>query len=248
MSAPVLAIEGLCKRFGGLVVADSIALGVEAGTCHAVIGPNGAGKTTLVNQISGLLAPDSGTIRFAGRDVTALGAAARARLGLARTFQISSVIGGFTAAENIALALRARSGSALSPARDAADIAARTRRLLAEVGLEGMGSSLTAALSHGERRALELAVALALDPQLLVLDEPLAGMGREESRAMIDLLTGLKARTAMLLIEHDMDAVFRLADRVSVLVSGTVIASGPPEAIRTDAAVKAAYLGQEEAS
>jgi len=217
MVEAVLRLENLRKRFGGLVVTDNVTLDVLAGELHAVIGPNGAGKTTLINQISGLLACDAGRISFGGHDITHLPAHARAGLGLARSFQVSSVLPGFSALENVALAVQAHTGSSFR--------------------------FLRASLSHGERRALELAMALATGPKLLLLDEPMAGAGRDESARLLRLLRALKGRFPMVLIEHDMDTVFALADRISVLVYGRVLASGPPAQIRADARVLAAYLG-----
>ena len=213
-----------------------------------MIGPNGAGKTTLINQISGLLEPNSGKIVFNGQDVTALAPNKRAELGLARTFQITSVLPGFSVKENVALAVQARSGTsykfvgraALEPALNDAAMAALT-----EVSLDGRADMQAAHLSHGEKRALELAIALAMQPKLLLLDEPMAGTGREESERLIGVLQRLKGRFAMLLVEHDMNAVFALADRISVLTYGRILASGAPAAVRADPAVMTAYLGEE---
>ncbi len=232
MAEALLAIAGLRKRFGGLAVADGIALEVGAHDLHAVIGPNGAGKTTLVNLVAGVLAPDAGTIRFDGHDITGLSVPRRARLGLARSFQITAVIPSFTVRGNVALAAQRHGGSGVEEA-------------LAQTDLADRAAVRAGALSHGEKRQLELAMALAMRPRLLLLDEPLAGAGPQESARIVGLLHSLKRRHAMLLIEHDMDAVFALADRVSVLVQGRVIASGTPEAIRADAAVRAAYLGDD---
>ncbi|MFP4125612.1 MAG: ABC transporter ATP-binding protein [Alphaproteobacteria bacterium] len=247
MAEPILAGDGLEKRFGALAVSDGVSFEVRAGECHALIGPNGAGKTTLVHQLSGFVRPDRGRIRLAGADVTRLPAHARARRGLARTFQISSIIPGFTTLENVALAAQARAGTSFRFWGRAAGETAlndRARAALAEVGLEHRALVPAGALAHGEKRALELAIALALAPEVLVLDEPMAGVGVEEGARLVDLLQRLKARLAMLLIEHDMAAVFRLADRVSVLVDGRVIASGTPAEVRLDPAVRAAYLGE----
>ena len=248
MADPVLAIDRLSKHFGGLCVTDAVSLTVEPGEVHAVIGPNGAGKTTLVAQIAGALAPDSGTIRFGGRDITRLGVVARARLGLARVFQISSVIGAFSARDNLLLALDA-DRSAFSFARPGADRASRDHAdaLLADVGLAGRGDVAAGAFSHGERRALELAMALGREPKLLLLDEPMAGTGRDETARLTELLAGLKGRVPMLLVEHDMGTVFALADRITVLVGGAVVASGAPAAIRADPLVRRAYLGEDAA-
>ncbi|MFZ4407045.1 MAG: ABC transporter ATP-binding protein [Paracraurococcus sp.] len=251
MAEPILRLDGLRKRFGGLAVTDGVSLDVLPGEIHAVIGPNGAGKTTLIHQISGTLRPDAGRVVFAGRDVTALPLARRARLGLARSFQITSVLPGFTALENAALAVQARSGSSFRFLRPAASEAALNRAAqaaLEQTGLADRAAVPAAALSHGERRQLELAIALALQPRLLLLDEPLAGTGPEEADRLVALLRGLGRRYAILLVEHDMQAVFALADRISVLVQGRVIATGTPAAIRADAAVRAAYLGEDEAA
>jgi branched-chain amino acid transport system ATP-binding protein len=245
---PVLRLEGLRKSFGALVVTDDLSLEVGAGELHAVIGPNGAGKTTLINQISGLLKPDAGRILFAGRDVTALPAHARAAAGLARSFQVTSILPGFTALENVALAVQARSGSSLRVFGRAAQEDALNRPALAalgEVGLAPRAHVPAGHLSHGEKRALELAIALAMAPKLLLLDEPMAGSGREESNRLVGLLRELKGRFPMVLVEHDMTAVFALADRISVLIYGRVLATGTPDAVRADPKVAAAYLGEE---
>ncbi|MGP1395765.1 MAG: ABC transporter ATP-binding protein [Inquilinaceae bacterium] len=250
MTEPILALERLCKRFGALTVTDDLSLDLRPGECHALIGPNGAGKTTLIHQISGLLRSDSGRILFDGRDVTALAMPQRARRGLARSFQITSVVPGFSALENVALAVQARSGSSFR----FFGVAAREERLngparqaLAMVGLDNRADVPAALLSHGEKRSLELAIALAMKPKALLLDEPMAGMGRDESAALIDTLATLKTEVPLLLVEHDMAAVFALADRVSVLVYGRIIASGLPDAVRADPEVRAAYLGDEAA-
>jgi branched-chain amino acid transport system ATP-binding protein len=248
MSAPVLRLDGLHKRFGALVVADDVTLEVAAGELHAVIGPNGAGKTTLINQISGLLAPDAGRILFDGRDVTALPMHARAALGLARSFQITSILPEFSALENVALAVQARTGSSFrffGRADAEAALNASAEAALAEVGLAARAGVRAGHLSHGEKRALELAIALAMEPKLLLLDEPMAGTGREEAERLVALLARLKGRFPMVLVEHDMTAVFALADRISVLIYGRILASGAPDAVRADPAVVAAYLGDE---
>jgi branched-chain amino acid transport system ATP-binding protein len=245
---PVLRLEGLRKSFGALVVTDDLSLEVGAGELHAVIGPNGAGKTTLINQISGLLKPDAGRILFAGHDVTALPAHARAAAGLARSFQVTSILPGFTALENVALAVQARAGSSLRVFGRAAEEDALNRPALAalgEVGLANRAHVPAGHLSHGEKRALELAIALAMAPKLLLLDEPMAGSGREESNRLVGLLRELKGRFPMVLVEHDMTAVFALADRISVLIYGRVLATGTPDAVRADPKVAAAYLGEE---
>ena len=245
---PVLRLDGLRKNFGGLTVTDGVTFEVAGGELHAVIGPNGAGKTTLINQISGLLAPDAGRIVFCGRDITALPMSARAALGLARSFQITSILPAFSALENVALAVQARSGSSFrffgradaEPALNDGAMAA-----LAEVGLGGRADVPAGHLSHGEKRALELAIALAMEPKLLLLDEPMAGAGREETERLVAVLARLKGRFPMVLVEHDMTAVFALADRISVLIYGRILASGAPDAVRADPAVITAYLGDE---
>lgn len=247
VTEPLLQAEALVKRFGGLLATDNVAIDVKAGEIHALIGPNGAGKTTLVGQLTGNLRPDSGTIRFAGHDVTRLPIHARVQLGLARSFQITSVLREFTALDNAALAVQAHDGHSF---RFLADMR-HDRRLrdlalsnLETVGLGPRAHTLASALSHGEQRQLEIAMALAGEPKLLLLDEPMAGMGVEESQRLVALLRGLKERCGMLLIEHDMDAVFALADRVTVLVYGRAIASGTPDEIRSNAEVRQAYLGE----
>ena len=250
MVEPLLSTQGLVKRFGGLVATDNVSIEVRPGEIHALIGPNGAGKTTLVGQLTGTLAPDSGTLHFTGRDVTRLPTHARVRLGLARSFQITSVLREFTALDNVALAVQAHQGHSfrfLADARTDERLRAPAREGLDAVGLGRRADALASALSHGEQRQLEIAMALAGDPKLLLLDEPMAGMGVEESLRMIDLLRGLKGRRAMLLIEHDMDAVFALADRITVLVYGRMIASGTPDEIRAHPEVRQAYLGDEAA-
>jgi branched-chain amino acid transport system ATP-binding protein len=248
MVEPLLRTDRLVKRFGGLVATDAVSIDVRPGEIHALIGPNGAGKTTLVSQITGNLAPDGGTIHFAGRDVTRLPTHARVQLGLARSFQITSVLREFTALENVALAVQAHAGHSfrfLADSRRDVQLRGPAWRGLEDVGLAARADTLAAALSHGEQRQLEIAMALAGDPKLLLLDEPMAGMGVEESQRMIEFLDRLKKKHAMLLIEHDMDAVFRLADRITVLVYGRAIASGTPQEIRANAQVREAYLGEE---
>ena len=244
----MLLINDLHKNFGGLIVTDGVTLDIAPGELHAVIGPNGAGKTTLINQISGLIAPTAGTINFDGTDVTDMPANQRAGLGLARSFQITSVLPGFSALENVALAVQARAGTSYRffgrADRDQA-INDSANAALAEVGLAERGRIAAAHLSHGEKRALELAIALAMGPKLLLLDEPMAGTGREESERLIGVLRRLKGRFSMLLVEHDMNAVFALADRISVLTYGRILASGAPDKVRADPKVVAAYLGEE---
>jgi len=243
----MLEVKGLFKSFGALRASDGIDFHVAEGETHALIGPNGAGKTTFISQLAGDLRPDAGRIRFAGEDITALSAPKRSRKGLARSFQITSVYPGFTALENVALAVQARSGHSFRFWRDARSDPALTgpaRQVLEEVGLKERMTVLAGNLAHGEQRQLEVAMALATRPRLLLLDEPMAGMGVDESQHMIGLLSSLKRRQTIVLVEHDMDAVFRLADRIAVLVYGRVIADGSPESIRANPEVRAAYLGE----
>jgi branched-chain amino acid transport system ATP-binding protein len=247
VAEPLLATEGLTKRFGGLVATSEVSLEVEPGEVHAVIGPNGAGKTTLVAQLE--LTQDAGTISFAGTDISRLGTARRAALGMARSFQITSIFPEFTALDNVALAVQAHAGHSFrfwGAARRDARLREPARAALDEVGLGGRIDVPAGALSHGDRRVLELAMVLATRPRLLLLDEPMAGMGPEESAGMVRLLGTLKGKLAIVLVEHDMDAVFALADRISVMVYGRVIASGAPAAIRGDAEVRRAYLGDAD--
>jgi branched-chain amino acid transport system ATP-binding protein len=244
---PVLRVEGLCKRFGGIVAVDAVSFEVRPGELHAFIGPNGAGKTTLMNQICGLIPPDAGRIVFAGSDITAMPAHARAALGLARSFQVTSILPGFSVRENVALAVQARSGTSFrffGRADAEAELNGPALAALEEVGLAARAEIPARELSHGERRALEVAIALALEPRLLLLDEPMAGAGQEETERLIIMLNRLKLRFPMMLVEHDMRAVFALADRISVLVYGRIIASGTPGIVRNDPQVIAAYLGQ----
>ena len=246
MPDPLLEIEALTKRFGGVIASDAISLCVPIGELHAIIGPNGAGKTTLIGQLAGEIASDAGCIRFEGRDVTALSVDRRSQLGLARSFQITSLFLDFTALDNVALAVQAHAGHSFRFWRDArreAELRTPARAALARVGLAAREDVIVSNLSHGEHRQLEIAMALATRPRMLLLDEPMAGMGPEESVRMIALLRELKRDLTILLIEHDMDAVFALADRITVLVYGQVIASGEPAAIRTNPDVRKAYLG-----
>jgi branched-chain amino acid transport system ATP-binding protein len=249
MAEPLLAAHGLVKRFGGLVATDGVELEIVPGAVHALIGPNGAGKTTLIAQLTGEIASDAGRVLFAGRDVTHLASDRRARLGLARSFQIASLFLDLTVIENVALAVQVHSGHSFrfwGAAERDARLQTPAQALLERVGLAARAATQAGELSHGEQRQLEIALALACAPKLLLLDEPMAGMGPEESQRMIALLRQLKGHITMLLVEHDMDAVFALADRISVLVYGRLIATGTPQAIRANADVRTAYLGEEQ--
>ena len=248
MTQPALETHGLVKRFGGLTATDRVDLTLMPGEVHALIGPNGAGKTTLIGQLTGELLPDEGRILMFGQDVTRARVPARSRLGLARSYQITQFCPDFSALENVAMAVLARSGSAFGawrPLHAQSEVMDRARQALRTVGLDAHADTPSAVLAHGEHRQLELAMALALEPRILLLDEPLAGMSGAESETMIALLESLRGRYPVLLVEHDMNAVFKLADRISVLVYGRLIASGTPEAIRNDPEVRAAYLGDE---
>jgi len=249
MAEPLLRVTGLTKAFGAILACDGAEVEIAPGEAHAVIGPNGAGKTTLIGQIAGEIMPDAGGVDFAGRDITSMAVHARAALGLGRSFQITSVFARLSALDNVALAVQAHAGHSFrfwAPARAQTALREPALACLARVGLDARAEVPARALAHGEQRQLELAMALAGQPRLLLLDEPTAGMGREESARMIELLAGLKGEIAMLLVEHDMDAVFALADRISVMVGGRVIASGAPEAIRANAQVRHAYLGEDK--
>ena len=248
MPEALLATLGLVKRYGGLVATNGVSLAIETGELHAVIGPNGAGKTTLIAELAGEIAPDAGSIRYAGLDITARSVAERAAIGISRSFQITSIFREFSVLDNVALAVQARAGHSFRfwrPARRDPRLRDPARAVLAEVGLEARAELPAASLSHGEKRALEIAIVLATRPRLLLLDEPMAGMGPEDAAGMVRLLAGLKRRVTIVLVEHDMDAVFALADRITVLVYGRVIATGAPAAIRGDAEVRRAYLGEE---
>jgi branched-chain amino acid transport system ATP-binding protein len=250
MAEALLQVERLSKRFGGILASDDISLTVTRGELHAVIGPNGAGKTTLVSQLSGQLKPDSGTVRFAGGDITAVPQHRRSALGLARSFQITSLFLDMTALDNVALAVQAHAGHSFrfwTSARGEGVLREPARAALERVGLGDRANWPASRLSHGEHRQLELAMALAGRPRLLLLDEPMAGMGPDDSARMVKTLRALKQEVTILLIEHDMEAVFALADRISVLVYGRVIASGPPADIRANRQVRDAYLGEQEA-
>jgi branched-chain amino acid transport system ATP-binding protein len=246
----LLAVAGLSKRFKGIVASDQVELDVSDGELHAIIGPNGAGKTTLIGQLAGEIAPDAGRIRFAGLDITVLPTYRRSALGLARSFQITSLFPDFTALDNVALAVQAHAGHSFRlwrPARGERELREPARAALARVGLETRAEILASRLSHGEHRQLEFAMALATKPRMLLLDEPMAGLGPEESRRMLALLHELKGVLTILLVEHDMETVFSLADRITVLVEGRVVASGAPQKIRANAEVQRAYLGEQEA-
>ncbi|MEN9314512.1 MAG: hypothetical protein RIS35_905 [Pseudomonadota bacterium] len=245
-----LVAQGLTKRFGGLVALDDVSFTVEPGEIHALIGPNGAGKSTLVNVVSGLLPADAGRLTLDGTDLTPMAPHLRVRHGLSRCFQVTSLFGADTVLDNLLLALQAGSGSSFGWLRPrAAETALRdaAAALAARVGLDGVLDRPAEALDHGTQRRLDVALALASRPKLLLLDEPLAGMGPEDSLAMVALIEGLRDEAAILLIEHDMDAVFRLADRISVLDYGRVLASGTTEYIRAHPEVQAVYLGTEAA-
>ena len=244
----LLQVRGLSKRFGGLVATDALDLDVDAGQIHAVIGPNGAGKTTLISQLSGALAPDAGSIMLAGQDVTGLSVHERVQRGIARSYQVTNVFRAFSALENVVLAVQAGDGSSFGfwrPVQRERHLYERAHELLNRVGLHQRSDVLAGALAHGEQRQLEVALALATNPRLLLLDEPMAGMGPDESARMVTLIEGLRDGLTIILIEHDMDAVFRLADRISVLVYGRVLATGSADVVRSDPVVRQAYLGTE---
>jgi branched-chain amino acid transport system ATP-binding protein len=250
MADNLLEIIGLNKHFGGIVATDNVNLAVEQGIIHAIIGPNGAGKTTLISQLCGQLKPDSGDIRFAGHSIVNDSTASRARLGLARSFQITSVVMPMTLLENVMLAVQGSSGHSFrfwSPVSKDRDMAAAAMSSLAEVGLESRAGQIAANVSHGEQRQLEVAMALAMQPRMLLLDEPMAGMGKEEGALMVDILNRLKGEMTILLVEHDMDAVFSMADQLSVLVNGHIIATDSVANIRNNLEVQKAYLGDGHA-
>jgi branched-chain amino acid transport system ATP-binding protein len=247
----VLQLKGVSKRFGGVVAVDNVDLDVAAGEVHALIGPNGAGKTTLIGQISGTLQSDRGAIVFDGADITREKPHDRVKAGLARSYQITSIFRRFSVLDNLALAVQARSGSSFSfwkPVEKETALFDEARSIAEQVGLSQKLHYLASSLGHGEQRALEVGLALATRPKLVLLDEPMAGMGPEESQRMIALISRMRAQVTVLLVEHDMDAVFRLADRISVMVNGRLIATGSPEKIRMNAEVRKAYLGDELAA
>jgi branched-chain amino acid transport system ATP-binding protein len=247
----LLQVQGLTKRFGGVIASEHVTLDVRAGELHAIIGPNGAGKTTLIGQLSGEIVPDSGRIIFDGEDITRLPTYRRSALGLARSFQITSLFPDFSALDNVALAVQAHAGHSFhfwNDARQERALREPARAALARVGLADRADVIAANLSHGEHRLLEFAMALAAKPRMLLLDEPMAGLGPEESARMVEMLRDLKQELPILLVEHDMEAVFALADRITVLVYGRVIACDVPEKIRANEEVRQAYLGEQEAA
>jgi len=247
----MLRLEAVCKRFGGVVATDGVSLEVAQGEVHALIGPNGAGKTTLIGQICGGLPPDSGEIFFEDRKITRLPQHARVAAGLARSYQITSIFRRFSVLDNLALAVQARSGSSFSfwhPVSSEKSLFEEARAVAREVNLSEKENAIASTLAHGEQRALEVGLALATRPKLVLLDEPMAGMGPEESQRIIALIEQVRSRVTVLLVEHDMDAVFRLADRISVLVNGRIIATDFPEKIKLNEEVRRAYLGDEVAA
>lgn len=244
----ILSIRDLRKSYGALKVTDGISLDVEPGEVHAIIGPNGAGKTTFIAQLCGQIRQDSGQIIYGGRDVSQTDMAGRVRMGMARSFQITSILPGFTVRDNVAMAVQARSGSSFRffrPAASEAELNEAAMDYLAQVGLTDRAGEIASNLSHGEHRQMEIAMALATQPDLMLLDEPFAGTGQQEAEMLLHLLQRFKGKVTMLLIEHDMNAVFALADRVSVMVYGRLIATGTPDEVRANADVRAAYLGDE---
>ena len=251
MSDAILQVRGLTKRFGGLAAVDDLSLEVRVGELHAVIGPNGAGKTTMVNMLSGDLLPTSGAVYFHGHDISRLAPEKRSHLGIGRSYQKSNIFLGFSALENCRLAAQSRAPHAWNWWRDARSYNAilnQARRALDAAGLSHRATETAFALSHGEQRQLEIAMCLATEPRLLLLDEPLAGMGAEESRKMVDLIRVLAESHAVLLVEHDMDAVFQLAQVLTVMLDGKVLATGKPEEIRANREVQTAYLGGYESA
>jgi branched-chain amino acid transport system ATP-binding protein len=247
----IIEVHGLVKRFGGLTATDHVSFDVRHGEVHAIIGPNGAGKTTLISQLAGELHPDDGRITFAGRNISGANVPQRALAGLGRSYQISQIFREFTALENVMLAVQAHAGHSFSfmkQVADDAELRAPAMAALRQVGLEARAPALVSSMAHGEHRQLELAMTLACKPRLLLLDEPMAGMSQKESEEMVSLIRSLKGGYGIILVEHDMDAVFALADRISVLVYGRIIVTGAPDEIRTNQAVRDAYLGDEAAS
>jgi len=250
MSEPILVADRLTRQFGGLVANDSVSLSLARGQIHALLGPNGAGKSTFINMLSGELPPSAGRIRLRSRDITALSAFQRSRIGIGRSFQRTNIFAGFTVFENCRLAAqsrRQRGWRVFTPAAADREVAGRAQAAIELAGLAGSEPQIAGTLSHGEQRQLEIAMVLATEPEVLLFDEPLAGMGAEESTRMVELLSRLRADHAILLVEHDMDAVFALADVITVLVNGQLLESGPPAQIRESRAVREAYLGSDEA-
>ena len=248
MSEAILATEGLTRLFGGLAAASDVSITLERGKLHAVLGPNGAGKTTLINLLSGDLAASAGSITYKGENITRHSADRRSRIGIGRSYQKTNIFPAFTAFENCRLAAQSRAPRALHVFADAElylPVSAAARQALDAAGLDGRAESIASALSHGEQRQLEIAMVLATQPEVLLLDEPLAGMGAEEAALMVELLRKLAPQHAILLVEHDMDAVFAVADVITVMVNGQVLESGPPPQIRASAAVREAYLGTD---
>ena len=248
MTEPLLEVRRLSRRFAAVDALKDVDFAVAAGEVHALIGPNGAGKTTFIHHVSGALQPDSGSVHFAGREVTRLSMHQRVRLGMARSYQITNIFLGLSALDNVALAVQGRPDAGSSfrfwrPVRHEAPLFDEAHSYLEQLGLADKADVVAGNLSHGEQRALELAMALATRPQLLLLDEPMAGTGPEESARMVELIEHLARHVTILLVEHDMDAVFRLADRISVLVNGQLICTGTPDEVRNDASVRRAYLG-----
>ncbi len=249
MTDYLLKTKNINKKFGGVLAVDNVNINISSGQIHALIGPNGAGKTTLISLISGILPSDSGTIEFDGQMITKQSASSRSLMGLARSFQVTSVLKDFTCQENVALAVQAHYGHSFNcwhPVRKETKLQERAIRVLTSIGMEQHCGTIASQLAYGKQRQLEIAIALAMAPKLLVLDEPLAGMGRASSANIVQLLGNLKSRYTILLVEHDMDAVFTLADHISVMVYGRLIADGKPDEVRADEFVRTAYLGQNE--
>ncbi len=248
MSDALVTTRGLTRRFGGLTAVNDVAIALHRRRLHAVLGPNGAGKTTLINLLSGDLPPSSGSIFYKGGDISRLTPDRRSRLGIGRSYQKTNIFPAFSAFENCRLAAQSRTPRAFAIVSDAlaqAPVCEAARRALDAAGLSARADVTASSLSHGEQRQLEIAMVLATAPDVLLLDEPLAGMGAEEAQRMIELLKALKAEHAILLVEHDMDAVFAVADTITVMVNGQVLESGPPAQIRSSPAVRSAYLGDE---
>ncbi len=248
MAEALLSVRGLSRRFAAVDALNEVNFSVDAGEVHALIGPNGAGKTTFIHHVSGFLKPDSGSIHFAGQDVTALSMHQRVAAGMARSYQITNVFRGLSVLDNVALAVQGRSDAGSSfrfwkPVAAEQRLFEEAQQFIQQVGLEKQVSTFAGNLAHGDQRALELAMALATQPKMLLLDEPMAGAGPEESARMVELIEHLARHVTILLVEHDMAAVFRLADRVSVLVNGQLIFTGTPDEVRADPEVRRAYLG-----